>query len=67
MSHFFDQATDFCIHCGIARYEYDTHGYRCDEFGNVTGISHLIALRKLKLVVNNDGEKGHEEHRPAKP
>lgn len=44
--HKFDPLTEYCVRCGCSRQDY-VHGYRekCDEAGNVSGISHFIARR----------------------
>ncbi len=53
--HNFEPVTDYCIKCGCSRLD-DGEGFRphCDEVGNVVGISHLILLRRWRLVDENN-------------
>lgn len=49
--HDVDEATMFCRHCGAPYSQIMTRGFACVEDTNVTGISHLIAAKKLANVV----------------
>lgn len=53
MKHRFDPTTDWCMSCGCSLKDY-IDGYRpvCDVFGNVTGVSHIIARCKLDKLVD---------------
>lgn len=50
--HTFEPITEYCIVCGCRRRDYED-GFRekCDEHGNVSGVSHIIALKRLEGLI----------------
>lgn len=55
MPHVFDGMTNFCVKCGCVERDF-FDGYRpfCDELGNVVGVSHIIAQRRLNELITGD-------------
>lgn len=71
--HRFDEMTDWCVVCGCSHVDF-VDGYRpsCDVYGNVTGVSHIIARKRFEalLAANPDvvclsSIGPNEQHRPA--
>ena len=62
--HIWDFVTEYCIKCGASHEDF-LGGIRvkCDEVGNVIGISHRIALAKIGVKV--DGSSSGEQPKPA--
>jgi len=50
--HSFDEITDWCVICGCSRVDF-VDGYRpsCDTYGNVVGVSHILAKRRFESLV----------------
>jgi hypothetical protein len=70
MAHDFDKRTDYCMKCGCALGDFvDDLRPFCDEVGNVSGVSHIIAGRRMDAMVSAylEGPKKNEQCDTARP
>lgn len=56
VSHSFDPATDFCLHCGISAMRVLEDGvWECPATENVVAISHLLAAKRFQRLISVRG------------
>ena len=50
--HKFDDMTNWCVICGCSEVDF-VDGYRpsCDTYGNVVGVSHIIARKRFESLL----------------
>ncbi len=55
MEHDWDYETSFCKRCGAACLDVaDATRPFCDEIGNMVGISHIIAQRRIQAAAETE-------------
>ncbi|HWI28063.1 MAG TPA: hypothetical protein VN668_13905 [Stellaceae bacterium] len=64
LDHRFDDRTDFCTVCGVHRTNVRLNLWpaRCPAAANVTGISHILALRHLAATAETTLPAGPQPH-----
>lgn len=65
MGHDIEPITQYCRICGCSEFDALVSRFKCDELGNVTGISHIVALKRLKGLVREVASSAAEQPRPA--
>lgn len=64
LGHDFEEYTRYCKKCGCSEPDYEK-GFRpkCDLHGNVTGISHIIAMRRIDALM--EPQSSTSQYSPA--